>query len=323
VGDLPAGTVTLVFTDIEGSTRLLERLGERYEQALADHRELLRAAFASHGGVEVDTQGDAFFFSFSRAKDAVLAAAEGQQALTEHPWPNDDALRVRMGIHTGEPTRTAEGYVGADVHRAARICSAGHGAQVLVSQTTRDLVDDVPLEDLGEPQRVNRAQLAVCQALVAEGDVDAAEPLAAEALELTQEQEDVRGEHLAHHFLADCALIRADCEEAETRYARSLEAAWRMGDRLEASIELQGMGMAAGCGRRRERAVRLAAAGLAFQKSVGADYSGIVFWQTLIDKYIGGAQSELGTEAAASAWEEGRALGLERAVEYALDLSSD
>jgi Tfp pilus assembly protein PilF len=164
---------------------------------------------------------------------------------------------------------------------------------------------------LSEPQRVNRAQLAVCQALVAEGDVDAAQPLADEALEFAQQHADVRSEHLAHHFLADCTLIRGDCEEAGKRYARSLEAAWRTGDRLEASIELQGMAMAAGCGRRPERAVRLAAAGLAYQESLGADYSGIVFWQTLLDKYVGGAQRGLGTAAAGAAWEEGYALEVE------------
>jgi predicted ATPase len=140
--DLPSGTVTFLFTDIEGSTRLLHDLGDAYADALAEHRRDLRAAFERHGGVEVDTQGDAFFVAFSRAKDALSAAVEGQQALT-------GPITVRMGIHTGEPLVTDEGYVGLDVHRAARIAAAGHGGQILVSQTTRDLLEE-NLNDLGE-----------------------------------------------------------------------------------------------------------------------------------------------------------------------------
>jgi class 3 adenylate cyclase len=112
--DLPTGTVTFLFTDIEGSTRLLHELGDGYAEALAEHRRVLREAFARHGGVEVDTQGDAFFVAFARAKDALAAAAEGQEALEPGP------IRVRMGLHTGEPLVTEEGYVGIDVHRAAR-----------------------------------------------------------------------------------------------------------------------------------------------------------------------------------------------------------
>src|SRR5437867_13184755 len=142
---LPTGTVTFLFTDIEGSTRLLQELGGRYADALAEHRRLLREAFVHHGGIEVDTQGDAFFVAFSRAKDALAAAMQAQQALADTP------IRVRIGLHTGEPVVTDEGYVGIDVHRAARIAAAGHGGQVLVSQTTRDLLDaDAELRDLGE-----------------------------------------------------------------------------------------------------------------------------------------------------------------------------
>ncbi|MGH3033658.1 MAG: ATP-binding protein [Gaiellaceae bacterium] len=155
MSELPRGTVTLLFTDIEGSTRLLERLGDRYAETLADHRRLLRAAFEEGGGREVDTEGDAFFVAFARAKDAVAAAVAAQRALASHPWSDAQEVRVRMGIHTGEPTVTAEGYVGGDVHRGARICSAGHGGQVLVSQTTRDLLGDespegTALRDLGD-----------------------------------------------------------------------------------------------------------------------------------------------------------------------------
>src|ERR671924_127163 len=139
---LPTGTVSLLCTDIEGSTRLLRILGERYTDALADHRRLLRTAFAEHRGCEVDTQGDAFFYAFPRAHDAVAGAVAAQRALAEHAWPEGIALRVRIGIHTGEPTATGEGYVGIDVHRGARVVSAGHGGQVLLTQSTRDLLPE-------------------------------------------------------------------------------------------------------------------------------------------------------------------------------------
>ena len=124
---LPAGTVTFLFTDVEGSTRLLEQLGAGpYADALAEHRRALRAAFEARGGVEVDTQGDAFFFVFETARDGLEAARAGQEALVEGP------IRVRMAVHTGAPLLAEEGYVGVDVHRAARIAAAGHGGQVLV-----------------------------------------------------------------------------------------------------------------------------------------------------------------------------------------------
>jgi predicted ATPase/class 3 adenylate cyclase len=153
--ELPTGTVTLLFTDIEGSTRLLHLLGERYSDVLAESLGLMRAAFHQHHGHEVDTQGDAFFVAFARATDAVMAAVAAQRALASHPWPEGVTVRVRMGLHTGEPERSSEGYVGLDVHQAARIMSAGHGGQVLLSQVTRDLVEhnlpaDVSLRDLGE-----------------------------------------------------------------------------------------------------------------------------------------------------------------------------
>jgi predicted ATPase/class 3 adenylate cyclase len=148
MAELPSGTVTFLFTDIEGSTRLLDELGsEAYAEALAEHRRVLREAFARHGGVEVDTQGDAFFYAFTRPSDALAAAAESQAALANGP------ARVRMGLHTGEPTLTGEGYVGADVHLGSRVMSAGHGRQVLVSSATAALVtprDNVSLGDLGE-----------------------------------------------------------------------------------------------------------------------------------------------------------------------------
>jgi predicted ATPase len=140
--DLPTGTVTFLFTDIEGSTRLLRELGDGYADVLAEHRRALRDAWQRHDGVEVDTQGDAFFVAFSRASDAVAAAADAQLALADGP------VRVRMGLHTGEPVRADEGYVGYDVHRAARIAAAGHGGQVLLSRSTADLAG-VEVRDLG------------------------------------------------------------------------------------------------------------------------------------------------------------------------------
>ncbi|MDQ5853342.1 MAG: tetratricopeptide repeat protein, partial [Chloroflexota bacterium] len=153
--DLLTGTVTLLFTDIEGSTQLLQRLGDAYASLLTDYRHLLRTAFQTAGGQEVDTTGDAFFAAFPRARDALLAAVAAQRALAGHAWPAGVALRARMGLHTGEPTLAATGYVGLDVHRAARLCQAGHGGQVLLSQPTHDLVvydlpPGVALRDLSE-----------------------------------------------------------------------------------------------------------------------------------------------------------------------------
>ncbi len=148
----PTGTVTFLFTDVEGSTGLLERLGrERYAEGLELHRCLLREAFGRHGGYEVDYEGDGFVVAFSRAEDAVAAASASQVTLGEANWPGGLVFRVRMGIHTGEPLLVPPKYVGMDVHRAARVMAAGHGGQVLVSQSTRDLVsDEYELVDLGE-----------------------------------------------------------------------------------------------------------------------------------------------------------------------------
>jgi class 3 adenylate cyclase len=152
---LPAGTVTFLFTDIEGSTRLLRQLGDDYAHVVSEHRRILREAFGASGGTEVDARGDALFYSFPRARDAVGAAVAGQRALAAHDWPVGVDLRVRIGLHTGEPAVGDEGYVGVDVVRAARICSAGHGGQVLVSEATRALVggaipEGVSIRDLGE-----------------------------------------------------------------------------------------------------------------------------------------------------------------------------
>jgi class 3 adenylate cyclase len=153
---LPGGTVTFVFTDIEGSTRLLQELGdEGYGRVSGDHRRILRETFGAHGGTEIDTQGDAFFFSFPRARDAVGAAVDAQRALHDHEWPDGREVLVRMGLHTGEPHVGEEGYLGLDVVRAARISAAGHGGQILLSETTRALLgnqlpDGVAVHDLGQ-----------------------------------------------------------------------------------------------------------------------------------------------------------------------------
>jgi predicted ATPase/class 3 adenylate cyclase/Tfp pilus assembly protein PilF len=147
----PTGTVTLLFSDIEASTRLLERLGaDPYGRVLERHRELLRAAFAAHEGYEVDCEGDAFFVAFPSATDAVTAAAEAQRSLVAEPWPEECEVRVRIGIHTGEPLAAPPKYVGLDVHRAARVMAAAHGGQVLVTQPTSDLLDpSFAVRDLG------------------------------------------------------------------------------------------------------------------------------------------------------------------------------
>jgi alpha-glucoside transport system substrate-binding protein len=152
--ELPTGTVTFLFTDIEGSTRLVQQLGHRYEQVLADHQRILRECFAAYHGREVDTQGDSFFAAFARAGDAVECAIEAQRALRAYSWPEGVVVRVRMGLHSGEPRATGERYVGFGVHRAARVAAAGHGGQVLLSNATRELVEDelppdTRLRDLG------------------------------------------------------------------------------------------------------------------------------------------------------------------------------
>ena len=154
---LPSGTITFLFTDIEGSTRLVRELGERYPVVLAEHRRLLRAVFERHGGVEIGTEGDSFFVAFESASDAVEAARGGQAALGGGP------VRVRMGLHSGEATEFEEGYAGINVHRAARISSAAHGGQVVLSEQTLELAEvDGPVRDLGrhrlkdlsEPERL-------------------------------------------------------------------------------------------------------------------------------------------------------------------------
>ncbi len=155
MAELPSGTVTFLFTDIEGSTQLLKAFGGRYGELLAEQQRILRAAASAHGGHEVDTQGESSFVAFRRAKDAVAAAVDAQRDLAAHLWPEGAEVKVRMGLHTGEPQVGEERYVGIGVHKAARIAAAGHGGQVLLSSTTRELVEDelppgVTIRDLGE-----------------------------------------------------------------------------------------------------------------------------------------------------------------------------
>ena len=169
--DLPTGTVTFLFTDIEGSTRHVLQLGQRYEQVLSEHQRILRDCFAAYRGREIDTQGDSFFVAFARAGDAIECAVAAQQALEIHEWPEGARVRVRMGIHSGEPRATGERYVGFGVHRAARIGAVGHGGQILVSNATRELVEDelppetrlrelgvYELKDLERPERLYQVE---------------------------------------------------------------------------------------------------------------------------------------------------------------------
>jgi class 3 adenylate cyclase len=178
---LPSGTVTFVFTDIEGSTELLKRLGDRYSEVLRGHRRIVRETFSASDGVEIDTQGDAFFYVFARARDAVAAAVAAQRLHATSAWPDDVDVRVRIGLHTGEPAVHEEGYLGLDVVRAARICTVGRGGHILLSETTKALVgstlpDGVSVFPLGErhlrgidePERVYELEIAGLEAEAAE-----------------------------------------------------------------------------------------------------------------------------------------------------------
>ena len=218
-----AGTVTMLFTDIEGSTTLVQTLGAAYGDLVCDHNNLLRAVAAQHGGQVVDTQGDAFFFAFPTAKAGLLASVAAQRQLAEHRWPADVDLRVRMGMHTGEPELGSEGYLGIDVVTAARICSAAHGGQLLVSASTQALAgsmsgSDIEFRDMGEhrlkgidrPQRIYQALAPGLLPSFPELRTNAPEP----ASVATMEQ---RAEALADR------IGNAVMEHVERRVARALE----------------------------------------------------------------------------------------------------
>ena len=199
--------MTFVFTDIEGSTKLLQELGDaEYGVVSGDHRRIVRETFGAHGGTEIDTQGDAFFFSFPRARDAVAAAVDAQRALRDHEWPRGEQVRVRMGLHTGEPHVGDEGYLGLDVVRASRISAAGHGGQVLVSETTRALLgnqlpEGVVVRDLGE-QRLKDVQHERVYELSIDGRVSA-KPLRVEPKRTRTDDMAARFEERVQSYVED------------------------------------------------------------------------------------------------------------------------
>ncbi len=206
MAQLPGGTVTFVFTDIEGSTRLLQELGdEAYARVAGDHRRIVREAFTARDGTEIDTQGDAFFFSFSRARDAVAAAVAAQRALRDHVWPEGREVLVRIGIHTGEPHVGDEGYLGLDVVRAARISGAGHGGQILISETTRALLgnqlpDGVAVHDLGQ-QHLKDVQHEHIYELTIDGRSLAGKPLKTQPAKSREQDMDARLEERINAYV--------------------------------------------------------------------------------------------------------------------------
>ena len=247
MADLPSGTVTFVFSDIEGSTALLKHLGERYDGVLSDHRRLMRASFTERGGVEIDTQGDAFFFAFSRARDAVEAAVEAQRAHTAHEWPEGCAVLVRMGLHTGEPAVGSEGYLGLDVVRAARLCTTGKGGHVLLSETTRALVGaSLPegvsifplgerrLKDIDEPERVFELEIEGATPRATAADATDPRVPAPPAPPVPAKPEDF-GARLAERIEAS---VRRSVEQSLERAASQVDAlAERAAERPERIVE--------------------------------------------------------------------------------------
>ena len=231
MAELPVGTVTFVFTDIEESTELLKRLGDEYKEVLTRHRRIVRDAFGARDGVEMDTQGDAFFFVFGRAKDAVAAAVDIQRAHTAEVWPAGEDVRVRIGLHTGEPAIHEEGYVGLDVVRAARICTVGRGGQILLSETTRALLgsglpDGVSVFPLGqrhlrgidEPERVYEIAIDDIEHVDREGSSPA--PAAAETGRSALPTEEELAGDISHRFEDLGARLAAGIQQ---QVMRSLE----------------------------------------------------------------------------------------------------
>ena len=181
--NLPEGTVSFLFSDIEGSTRLLKQLGrERYGEILRRHNDVLRRAFADHGGIEIDRQGDAFFFVFRSAGAAVAAAVAAQRAMADAEWPDDGRVRVRIGLHTGEASISGDSYVGFAVHQAARLGDLGHGGQILASRTTAALVEhelppELRVRDLGETRMPGLDRPEAIFQIVADGLPDRFPPI--------------------------------------------------------------------------------------------------------------------------------------------------
>jgi class 3 adenylate cyclase len=231
VPELPGGTVTFVFTDIEDSTELLKRLGDDYRSVLTTHRRIVRETFAAGDGIEIDTQGDAFFFVFPRARDAVTAAVDATRAHAAETWPGEVDVRVRMGLHTGEPAVHEEGYVGLDVVRAARICTVGRGGQILLSETTRALLGSgLPegvsvfpigqrhLRGIDEPERVFEVAIEGLDQDVAEATDDAEPPVPAGPARPPAERE--LEQDIARRFEELGARLAAGIQD---RVLRSLE----------------------------------------------------------------------------------------------------
>jgi DNA-binding NarL/FixJ family response regulator/class 3 adenylate cyclase len=220
---METSTVTFLFSDVEGSTALLRKLRDGYLDVMAKHEELMRAAWAEGSGRELNTDGDSFFVAFARPRQAVDAAVAAQRALGEHAWPNDVDLRVRIGIHTGEASMVGDQYVGLAVHRAARICDAGHGGQILLSETTRSLLEDeeeefehFELHDLGpqvlkdfdRPVRIYQLTIAGHQ-----GEFPALRTAVSGATTLADRQDELattaEGEGMRIMIVDDQALVRA------------------------------------------------------------------------------------------------------------------
>lgn len=223
MSSLPEGTVTFVFTDVEGSTRLLQQLGDRYAEVARDHRRIVREALGGAGGTEIDTQGDAFFFSFARARDAARGAVEAQRALRDHTWPDGAEVRVRMGLHTGEPSVGEEGYLGLDVVRAARISAAGHGGQILISETTRallgnELPEGVTVHDHGEAQLKDIQHERIYE-LTVDGEASSFPPLRTDSPKTSGE---LLGERIQRRVERD--IERAFLDGAEPKFPLGLAA---------------------------------------------------------------------------------------------------
>ncbi len=244
----PSGILTFVFTDVEGSTRLLRQLVDGSEAVMAEHRHLLREAFSQRGGHEVDAQGDSFFVAFTRPRDAVLAAVAAQRSLLAHPWPSGVVLRVRIGVHTGPAEVAGDRYIGLSVHRAARICAAGHGGQILVSQATVALLEDaaegrpeVEFRDLGE-QRLKDFErpVRIYQAL-APGLPDEYPPLStlAQAVPPTLRASDADRDRTVSALSEHAAAGRLTLEEFSERMDRALAAA-TLAELEELTLDLPG-----------------------------------------------------------------------------------
>ncbi|MFN2484797.1 MAG: adenylate/guanylate cyclase domain-containing protein [Candidatus Limnocylindria bacterium] len=291
--DLPSGTVTLLFTDVEGS-KLLEELGsERYDEALAEHRRIIRDGSTRHGGVEVDTQGDAFFVAFLWAADAVAAAAHVRDRLAEGP------IRVRMGLHTGTPRVSSEGYIGPDVHKAARITAAGHGGQVLLSSETRELAD-AQVTDLGE-HRLKDFKTAVpifqlgserFPLLKTISNTNVPRP-ASSFVGRQREVDEVRG--LDDGRVEEALALLSECHRIHTEH----------GDRVQTAINVCRVTRALAVAGRVETAAVVLASGEAARETMGAR---VAWVDEMNEATLKAIEAQLDPPSLSEAWERGRKL---------------